>query len=262
MICTKKLLIRKKNNEMRLDEFINKLKLALNSKTKYKKSGWGSHDGNLWYFDCVCLIKAILWGWNADLSEKHGGAKYASNGVPDYGDLKFYQVCTKKSSDFSKIQAGEIVHMDGHVGVHIGNYKVIEATKGWKQNKVVLSDLGKDGTRSLNGKKNGKWTGHGFSPYVKYDATEYTYPGEFPKLPSRGYFYYPGLPKKAIDKGPEVLKLQKFLNWALPDVKLKEDSSYGPSCKKAVIKFEREVGNVDNGCFGKKDLEKAKKFTR
>jgi hypothetical protein len=249
---------------MRLDDFINKLKLALNSKTKYKTGGWGSHDGNLWYFDCVCLIKAVLWGWNADLSKKHGGAVYKSNGVPDIGDAKFYEVCTKKSSNFKTLQTGEIVHMKGHVGVAVisnGKRQVIEATAGWKKNKVVLSDIGLDGTRSLNGKKNGKWTGHGFSPYVNYDAKERTYPGEFPKLPSRGYFYYPGVPKKAIDTGEEVKKLQRFLNWAIGS-KLSIDGSYGPACKKAVIKFEREVGTVDNGCFGKKDLAAAKKFEK
>ena len=246
---------------MKLDEFINKLKLALNSKTKYKTSGWGSHDGNLWYFDCVCLIKAILWGWNADLSKKHGGAVYKSNGVPDIGDAKFYEVCTKKSSDFTKLQPGEILHMKGHVGVHIGNGDVIEATKGWKKNKVLKSKVSSDGTRSLNGVKNGKWTGHGFSPYVDYNATERTYPGEFPKLPSRGYFYYPGLPKKAVDTGVEVEKLQKFLNWAI-NAGLKVDGKYGSASKNAVVKFEKEVGNIANGCFGKKDLAAAKKFTK
>lgn len=246
---------------MKLDEFINKLKLALNSKTQYKTSGWGSHDGNLWYFDCVCLIKAVLWGWNADLSKKHGGAVYKSNGVPDIGDAKFYEVCTKKSSDFTKLQPGEILHMKGHVGVHIGNGDVIEATKGWKKNKVLKSKVSSDGTRSLNGVKNGKWTGHGFSPYVDYKATEKTYPGEFPKLPSRGYFYYPGLPKKAIDTGEEVKKLQRFLNWAV-NAKLTIDGKYGSATKKAVIKFEREVGTVDNGCFGKKDLAAAKTFEK
>ena len=91
---------------MKVDLFIDRLKLALNSKTKYKKSGWGSHDGNLWYFDCVCLIKGILWGWNADLSKKHGGAVYKSNGVPDYGDLRFFEQCKNISTDFTHIEPG------------------------------------------------------------------------------------------------------------------------------------------------------------
>lgn len=27
-------------------------------------------------FDCVCLIKGILWGWNGDASKTYGGASY------------------------------------------------------------------------------------------------------------------------------------------------------------------------------------------
>ena len=34
-------------------------------------------------FDCVCLIKGLLWGWNGNLNDVNGGAKYCSNGVPD-----------------------------------------------------------------------------------------------------------------------------------------------------------------------------------
>ena len=37
-------------------------------------------------FDCVCLIKGILWGWDADTSKVYGGAVYESNGVPDINE--------------------------------------------------------------------------------------------------------------------------------------------------------------------------------
>ena len=36
-------------------------------------------------FDCVCLIKGVLWGWCGDASKTYGGASYASGGVPDIG---------------------------------------------------------------------------------------------------------------------------------------------------------------------------------
>lgn len=36
-------------------------------------------------FDCVCLIKGILWGWYGDKNKVYGGANYTSNGVPDIG---------------------------------------------------------------------------------------------------------------------------------------------------------------------------------
>ena len=36
-------------------------------------------------FDCVCLIKGVLWGWTGDAARTYGGAGYAVNGVPDIG---------------------------------------------------------------------------------------------------------------------------------------------------------------------------------
>ena len=27
-------------------------------------------------FDCVCLIKGILWGWNGNLNHVYGGATF------------------------------------------------------------------------------------------------------------------------------------------------------------------------------------------
>lgn len=36
-------------------------------------------------FDCVCLIKGVLWGWHGDKNAVYGGATYTSNGVPDIG---------------------------------------------------------------------------------------------------------------------------------------------------------------------------------
>ena len=36
-------------------------------------------------FDCVCLLKSLLWGWVGDPKKSYGGATYNSNGVPDIG---------------------------------------------------------------------------------------------------------------------------------------------------------------------------------
>ncbi len=153
---------------MDLDEFIAKLNLALNSKTQYKKSGWGNHNEDTWYFDCVCLIKGILWGWNGDFSKKRGGAVYKSNNVPDIGADTIINKCTNISSDFSKIEKGELVWLKGHVGIYVGNGEVIEATAAWTNN-VLKSQIAKDGTRSRNGKKVYKWLKHGYLPYVNYE---------------------------------------------------------------------------------------------
>ena len=39
-------------------------------------------SANTFGFDCVCLIKALLWGWDGNAADGYGGAKYGSNGVP------------------------------------------------------------------------------------------------------------------------------------------------------------------------------------
>ncbi len=202
---------------MKLEEFLNKLNLALNSKTKYKKSGWGNHDGDLWYFDCVCLIKGILWGWNADLSKKRGGAVYQSNGVPDIGTETIINKCTNVSSDFSNIQKGELVWMSGHVGIYVGNGEVIEATAAWTKN-VLKSQISNDGTRSKNGKKVYKWKKHGFLPYVDYGNTNNT-----------------------INEKSPCMKLQTALNEQY-NLNLEVDGKFGPKTTEACSKNQLYKG--------------------
>ena len=64
-------------------------------------------------FDCVCLIKGVLWGWTGDKSKPYGGAKYASNGVPDINADTMIQKCTGISTNFSKIEIGEALWSAG-----------------------------------------------------------------------------------------------------------------------------------------------------
>lgn len=114
-----------------------------------------------------------------------------------------------------------------------------------------LSDMVKRNKRKIGydfKKENGLLFGN-----VKWDENHYS--GEYPKLPSRGYF-------KKGDKGKEVIKLQKLLNWAL-DIKLQLDGSYGPITKDAVVRFEKLVGaKKKNGLFGENDLKSAKAYTK
>lgn len=60
-------------------------------------------------FDCVNLIKGILWGWNGDLNHRYGGAVYASNGVKDVSADGMINLCTEVSTDFSRLEVGEAV---------------------------------------------------------------------------------------------------------------------------------------------------------
>lgn len=116
-------------------------------------------------FDCVCLIKGVLWGWNGNKSATYGGAKYASNGVPDIGADAMIQRCSGISTDFSKITPGEAVWMEGHIGVCIGDGKVVECTPAW-DNCVQITQLG-----SATAYKTRKWTKHGKLPWITYTET-------------------------------------------------------------------------------------------
>lgn len=122
-------------------------------------------------FDCVCLIKGILWGWTGDASKTYGGAKYASNGVPDIGADSMIKVCSGVTTDFGRIVPGEAVWLSGHIGVYIGGGKVIECSPAFKNcvQVTACANIGK-----IAGMNARKWTKHGRLPYITYDtAAEY-----------------------------------------------------------------------------------------
>ena len=116
-------------------------------------------------FDCVCMIKSVLWGWRGDKSKTYGGATYASNGVPDIGADKMMSICKDVSTDFSKIEIGEAVWIKGHIGVYIGDGLAIECTPKWKDG-VQITAVHNIGKKS--GYYGRKWTKHGKIPYIEY----------------------------------------------------------------------------------------------
>lgn len=179
---------------MKASEFVKKLKdVAQNHKTLYvmgcfgapmtaanKKRYTNNHsynkqaartaminaaDSDTFGFDCVCLIKGILWGWNGDNSKTYGGAGYAVNGVPDIGADQMITKCTNISTDFSKIEVGEAVWCSGHIGVYIGDGLAVECTPKWA-NKVQITAC----NCSKSGCNRRDWTKHGKLPYVEYDV--------------------------------------------------------------------------------------------
>ena len=116
-------------------------------------------------FDCVCLIKGILWGWKGELNSYYGGAKYTANGVPDYGANVMISVCKGVSADWSKIEVGEAVWMDGHIGIYVGDGLAVECTPKW-QNRVQVTAVGNIGAKT--GYNTRTWTKHGKLPWVDY----------------------------------------------------------------------------------------------
>lgn len=141
---------------------------AINNGTSYNKRNAAAimalPDG-VWGWDCICLLKGIAWGWCNDWNKSYGGAGYACNGVPDSPENVMIQRCNGATTDFKNIQVGEMLWMDGHAGIYIGNGLGVECTPSWKNGVQI--------TAVLNiGKKDGyegrKWTKHGMLPYFKY----------------------------------------------------------------------------------------------
>lgn len=142
-------------------EFINLLKKCLESNNIYVSGGWGvnlkgkwleevvngknaynkNHADQIrkaaerqpcWGWDCVCLLKSLAWSFTFDQSAKHGGAKYESNQIKDYGTKKFFETyCSdiKWIDSSSVIPEGALVWEEGHIATSIGNGLAIESTR-------------------------------------------------------------------------------------------------------------------------------------
>lgn len=120
-------------------------------------------------FDCVCMIKSLLWGWNGDASKTYGGAVYASNGMPDATVEQVLEVCNGVSTDFSNVQEGEFLWLPGHCGLYVGNGLSVECTGKWR-NGVQITAIENMGKKSTEYQPR-TWVKHGKMPYVTYTAS-------------------------------------------------------------------------------------------
>lgn len=190
-------------------------------------------------FDCVNLLKALLWGWNGDKNAPYGGVKYASNGVPDVDEGTMFSYCTNKSSDFNNIEIGEACWMQGHIGVYVGNGLCVECTPAWSNNVQITSC-----NRTIAGYNRRDWTKHGKLPYITYSGKN----DEIIKPNST-------TSKRELhlgDKGEDVKQLQKDLielgydlgTWGA-------DGDFGNATDKAVRAFQKKNGLDVDGWVGK-----------
>ena len=124
-------------------------------------------------FDCVCLVKSILWGFSGDKNKRYGGALYASNGIPDCSITYLYNMGSKQSTDMSDIAEGEFLMLHAHhCGVYVGNGLVVESTPAW-ENKVQITKLAQR-----------PWKAHCYLPKVKYEGV---YPSNYQYYPYPQY---------------------------------------------------------------------------
>lgn len=183
---------------MKVDDFLEKLEYAANVKTIYIQGCFGAPmneknkkrysanplnygrvakinaaSSDTFGFDCVNLIKGILALWDGSKGLTYGGAKvnkevggisFGPDRVPDVSADGLVKHLKSVSTDFSDIQRGEVVWMSGHVGVYVGEGKVIECSPKWTNN-VQYSNLGNLGYKAGNWRT---WKKHGFLPWVDY----------------------------------------------------------------------------------------------
>ena len=195
-------------------------------------------------FDCVCLIKGILWGWDGSKTKKYGGVKYATNGVPDITADKMITVCSDISTDFSNIEIGEAVWMKGHIGIYIGDGLAVEATPKWADGaQITACNCTKKGYNRRN------WTKHGKLPYVNYVGSKTTNTKTEVTKEEVCNVELKVLKKGA--KGDSVKALQTLLiGYGYSCGTSGADGSFGPGTLKAVKAYQKANGLAVDGSVG------------
>lgn len=116
-------------------------------------------------FDCVCLIKGLLWGWDGDKGHTYGGARYNTNGVPDINADQMIKACKGVTTNFSTLEVGEAVWMPGHIGIYIGNGLAVECSPKWADSVQITAVGNVPHPAGYNVRT---WTKHGKLPYISY----------------------------------------------------------------------------------------------
>lgn len=197
-------------------------------------------------FDCVGLIKSILWGWAGDKSKSYGGAKYVSNGVPDVGADQMMGLCKEASGNWETVQIGEVVWMKGHIGVYIGNGLAVECTPAWKCGVQVTAVLNMGKKLGYSGRS---WTKHGKLPWLSYESTQAPEIQEAPK-PAAVVTGLPTLREGAEGESVKALQIL-LLGYGYDLGKGRDDGEFGEKTRLAVEAFQRERGLDDDGVVGK-----------
>ena len=192
-------------------------------------------------FDCICLIKGILWGWNGNLSATNGGAVYESNGVPDVTEYGMLQLCSDVSDNFNSIEVGEYLWTDGHCGVYIGDGLAVECTTRW-DNCVQITAVAN--ISSQGGFEERIWEKHGKLPTVEYIAE-----AKNEESKNQITVILPELKKGS--KGNEVATLQRLLKSLGYDIGwYGADGDFGNATDSAVKKFQQDKKIACDGIVG------------
>lgn len=181
--------------------------------------------------DCVGAIKGYMWtnGGQGVLeaygTDKDFASKYGSNGCPDNSANDMFKWAKSQGAEWGSISTipeipGVAVRYDGHVGVYIGDGKVVE-WRGFKYGSQI--------TRL----KDRKWLHWYKLPFINYaggavvEPVEIALGGRLLKLTD------------PIMKGSDIEMLQQLLmqlGYELP--KHRDDGEYGGETAAAVVRFQ------------------------
>lgn len=169
-------------------------------------------------FDCIGLVKAVLWGYP--------NVSYASNGVPDINDQMVLSYLLDISTNMNKIEVGELLHKKGHVGVYVGYGIVVECTTDWSGN-VLFS--------SINQRR---WKRHGKLCWITYDSSQNK--EEYYKMNVLKY----GSTGNDVTIFETIMKKMGFYSGSI-------DTHFGNGCVQACNKFQTKYPEC--GTNGKPD---------
>ena len=140
----------------------------------------GYWNGEYWTFDCLGFVHCMVNGFTGDKTKLGGGAvmdRFVTN-APEKDTL--YEYCYDQSYNFNNIKKGELLYMDGHVGLYVGDYEPFEDGRIFNVAETCYSSFGgggmltyvsPTGTR-LNHKGGvtaGAWEQHAKFYRVEYD---------------------------------------------------------------------------------------------
>lgn len=162
--------------------------LATEVKTKYDNHfpyncGYYHADGSF-SFDCLNMIKALLWNWQENRSVGYYCYKPGANGVEDVTENGLFALTYDQSTDFSfgAVAICELLIAPGndHVGIFVGEFEdrngnlcnVVECTTTWNERRVIGSWVDENGIRygSQGGPQSYCWAKHGKLPQIDYEV--------------------------------------------------------------------------------------------